>query len=49
MDNLKTRITKTLVTIDNAMIGRVLQEFSYRLDKCRVTRGVHIEHLLKSV
>lgn len=45
VDELKARITKAVATIDNAMLGRVWQEFDYRLDVCRVTSGAHIEHL----
>ena len=45
MEDLQTRITEALATIDNAMLGRVWQEMDYRLDVCRVTRGAHIEHL----
>jgi hypothetical protein len=30
------------------MLTRVLQEPEYRIDVCRVTRGLHIEHLLLS-
>ena len=39
------RITEVVATIDNAMLGRVWQEFDYRLDVCRVTSGAHIDHL----
>jgi hypothetical protein len=31
--------------IDAAMLTRVWQELEYRIDVCRVTRGVRIEHL----
>ena len=27
------------------ILTRVWQEFEYRIDVCRVTRGAHIEHL----
>jgi hypothetical protein len=27
------------------MLTRVWQEFEYRIDMCRVTRGAHIEYL----
>ena len=47
VDDLKTRITEALATIDNAMLGRVWQELDYHLDVCRVTRTAHIEHLQK--
>ena len=45
VDELKARITEAVATIDNAMLGRVWQEFDYWLDVCRVTNGAHIEHL----
>ena len=45
VDELKTRITEAVSTIDNAMLGLVRQELDYRLDVCRVTNGAHIEHL----
>jgi hypothetical protein len=31
--------------IDAPMLTRVWQELEYHIDVCRVTRGVHIEHL----
>jgi hypothetical protein len=31
--------------IDAPMLMRVWQELEYRIDVCRVTRGVHIKHL----
>ena len=34
-----------LTTGDVTMVTRVWQEFEYRVDVCRVTRGAHIEHL----
>ena len=45
MDELKTRITEAVATIDNVMLGRVWQELDYRLDVCRVTYDAHVEHL----
>ena len=45
VDELKARITEAVATIDNAMLGRVWQEFDYLLDVCRVYNGAHIEHL----
>ena len=45
VDDLKTRITEALATIDNAMLGRVWQEMDYRLDVFHVTHSVHIKHL----
>jgi hypothetical protein len=29
----------------HTMLTRVWQEFEYRIDVCRVTRGAHIGHL----
>ena len=45
VDELKAPITEAVATIDNAMLGRVWQEWEYRLVVCRVTNGAHIEHL----
>ena len=45
VDNLKTRITEALITIDPDMLVRVWQEMEYRFDVCCVTKGSHIEHL----
>ena len=45
LDELKTRVTEAVATIDNAMLGRVWQDLDSRLDVCRVTNGAHIEHL----
>ena len=45
VDELKARIAEAVATIDNAMLENVGQELDYRLDRCRVTNGAHIEHL----
>jgi hypothetical protein len=34
-----------VAAIDRQMLQRVWQEFDYRIDICRVTKGGHIEHL----
>ena len=39
VDDLKTRITEALKTIDPDMLVRVWQEMEYRFDVCRVTRA----------
>ena len=44
VDDLKTRITEVLATIDNAMLGRVWQKSDSRLDVWRVTCGVWRSH-----
>jgi len=43
--DLKARIIAAMKNIDAPMLTRVWQELEYRIDVCRVTRGVHIEHL----
>ena len=45
LDELKSRITDAinLVTVD--MLQQVYEEFEYRLDVCRASKGGHIEHL----
>lgn len=48
VDDLKTRITEALATIDSAILGRIWQELNYLLGVYRVTRGGHIEHLQKT-
>jgi hypothetical protein len=43
--DLKARIIVAVKNIDAPMLTRVWQELEYRIDACRVTRGVHIENL----
>jgi len=43
--DLKERIIAAVKNIDAPMLTHVWQELEYRIDICRVTRGVHIEHL----
>ena len=43
--DLKARIIAAVKNIDIPMLTRVWQELEFRIDACRVTRGVHIEHL----
>ena len=43
--DLKARIIAAVKNIDAPMLTRVWQEYVYRIDVCRVTRGAHIEHL----
>jgi hypothetical protein len=45
LDDLKQRITTATAGVDEDMLTRVWQEFGYRVDICRVTKGAHIEHL----
>jgi hypothetical protein len=39
------RIIAALKNIDAPMLTRVWQELEYRIDVCRVTRDVYIDHL----
>jgi hypothetical protein len=45
LDDLKQRITTATAGVDEDMLTRVWQEFDYRVDICRVTKGAHIEYL----
>ncbi|PNF14823.1 hypothetical protein B7P43_G06338 [Cryptotermes secundus] len=42
---LRERIDAAVMTIDRMMLQNVWNELDYRLDVCRVTQGIHIEHL----
>lgn len=43
LEELKTRIREAAATVTEDMLKRVWEEFDYRLDICRVTRGSHTE------
>jgi len=43
--DLQARIIAAVKNIDAPTLTRVWQELEYRIAVCRVTRGVHIEHL----
>jgi len=43
--DLKSRTIAAVKNIGVPMLTRLWQELEYRIDVCRVTRGVHIEHL----
>jgi hypothetical protein len=45
LDDLKQRITTATVGVGEDMLTRVWQEFDYRVDICRVTKGAYFEHL----
>lgn len=45
LEELKHRIEEVAATVSADMLKRVWQEFDYRVDICRVTRGSHIESL----
>jgi hypothetical protein len=45
VDDLKQPITTATAGVDEDMLTRVGQEFDYRVDICRVTKGAYIEHL----
>ncbi|GBL86105.1 hypothetical protein AVEN_22695-1 [Araneus ventricosus] len=42
---LQERITAAVTDIDGNMLLNVWREQDYRWDVCRVTKGVHVEHL----
>ena len=42
---LKVRIRTAIETITADMLQTVWNEFDYRVDVCRITKGTHIEHL----
>ena len=44
-EEMKLRITAALETVTEDMLQRVWHELEYRLNVCRVTGGIHIEHL----
>jgi len=43
LKELRDRITHALQTITADMLHRVLDQFDYRVDVCRVTQGAHNE------
>ncbi|KAJ4428211.1 hypothetical protein ANN_24226 [Periplaneta americana] len=45
LEELKIRIREAATTVTEDMLKRVWEEFDYRLDICRVTRGSRIESL----
>jgi hypothetical protein len=45
IDELKLRVTAAIETIGRNMLEREWDKLDYRLNICRVTNGVHIEHL----
>lgn len=45
LDELKNRIKTAVESITKDMLQEVWNEFDYRLDVIRVTKGAHIEHL----
>ena len=45
LPQLWQRIVEAVAAIDRQMLQHVSQEFDYRIDICRDTKGAHIEHL----
>ncbi|XP_008181699.1 uncharacterized protein LOC103309014 [Acyrthosiphon pisum] len=45
LDELKSRITDAINSVTVDMLQQVYEEFEYRLDVCRESKGGHIEHL----
>ena len=42
LNELKQRITTTVASVDEDMLRSVWTELDYRVDICRVTKGLHI-------
>jgi hypothetical protein len=49
LDDPKQRITTATTGVGEDTLTRVWQEFDYRVDTCRVTKGAHIEQLQVAV
>ena len=47
--NMKVRIRTAIETITADRLQTVWNELDYRVDVCRITKGEHIEHLLRYV
>ena len=45
IQELKVRIRTAIEAITADMLQTVWNELDYRVDVCRITKGVHIEHL----
>ena len=45
LQDLRNRITAAVVVVDCDMLTRMWNEMDYRIDVCRITKGVYIEHL----
>ena len=45
LEELKQRTTAALQTVTEDMLQCAWEELKYRIDVCRVSGGVHIEHL----
>ena len=45
IQKLKVRIRTAIETITADMLQRVWKELDYRVDVCRITKGLYIEHL----
>jgi hypothetical protein len=45
LDDMKQWFTTATAAVDEDMLTRVWQEFDYRVDIFRVTKGAHIENL----
>jgi len=43
LSELRERINTAIGNVTQDMLGRVWQEWEYRLDICRITRGAHIQ------
>ena len=43
--DLRECITHAINNTDSIMLSKVRQKLHYHIDVCRVTKGLHIEHL----
>jgi len=45
LTELKQRITAAVASVDEDILRSVWTELDYRIDICRMTKGLHTEHL----
>ena len=45
LQDLRNRITAALALVNRDMLTCMWNEMDYRIDVCRITKGVHIEYL----
>ena len=45
LQDLRNRITAAVALVERGTLTRVWNEMDYRIDVCRITKGVYIEHL----
>jgi len=45
LQDLRNRITAAVALVNRDMLTCMWNEMDYRIDVCRITKGVHIEYL----